>query len=559
MVDGKKVLARTIAVLCLAGVAVGGAVYAKETNLKDRIWLNQHVSIEQASSGDGEVQEINNAKAVSFWNLDYQQTVTNKINKEVKKGNYTIENPLLIINPYGTNTCSVNVYFEAEEGATLEYEVSTADYGTFKATAYTGEEKGLYQAQMLGFMPEEENTVTLTLKKDGETIGTSTHTVKMLSAASKVTKKAEYIDGESTQKLENGLYVAFGHSKSFDANVYMYDNEGILRGELPLREYRSDRLLFVDNCIMYSYGFNKIAKVNHLGQIVNTYKFSNDYELHHDFIYDEEKDRILMLASSTKGETVEDLILSMDLKTGVTKELIDMKDLMPEAYENAVQPDKKEKLDWIHINCLQLTNTGDLLLSSRETSTIICVTDIDTEPKLSYFICDESMWEGTAYEQYVLTKDGDFTAQAGQHSITVMKEESEALEDGQYYLYMFNNNFTYSGTRPQIKWDNYKGTGSYGVPAGASKYYRYLVDTNAKTFTLVKEFDVPYSPYVSSAENYGDNFVVASGSVGKGNQSACYYGEYDQDGNLIRQFDFKDGNYVYRVYKYAFENFYFAE
>ena len=189
MVDGKKVLATTIAVLCLAGVAVGGAVYAKETNLKDRIWLNQHVSIEQASSGDGEVQEINNAKAVSFWNLDYQQTVTNKINKEVKNGNYTIENPLLIINPYGTNTCSVNVYFEAEEGATLEYEVSTDDYGTFKATAYTGEEKGLYQAQMLGFMPEEENTVTLTLKKDGETIGTSTHTVKMLSAASKGPKK----------------------------------------------------------------------------------------------------------------------------------------------------------------------------------------------------------------------------------------------------------------------------------------------------------------------------------------------------------------------------------
>ena len=110
MVDGKKVLARTIAVLCLAGVAVGGAVYAKETNLKDRIWLNQHVSIEQVNSGDGEVQEINNAKAVSFWNLDYQQTVTNKINKEVKKGNYTIENPLLIINPYGTNTCSVNVH-----------------------------------------------------------------------------------------------------------------------------------------------------------------------------------------------------------------------------------------------------------------------------------------------------------------------------------------------------------------------------------------------------------------------------------------------------------------
>ena len=200
----------------------------------------------------------------------------------------------------------------------------------------------------------------------------------------------------------------------------------------------------------------------------------------------------------------------------------------------------------------KLTNTGDLLLSSRETSTIVCVTDIDSEPKVSYLLCDPSMWEGTAYEEYMFTKVGDFTAQAGQHTITVMHEESEALPEGQYYLYMFNNNFTYSGTRPQIKWDNYKGAGNYKAQADHSKYYRYLVDTKEKTFTLIKEFDVPYSPYVSSAENYGDNFVIASGSVSN-------YGEYDQEGTLIRHFEFNDEKYVYRVYKYEFENFYFGE
>lgn len=550
--EWKKVVGRTVGILCISGVITAGLVYAKDTNLKDRIWLNQHVSIENAKSGVDDVKAINNAKAVSFWNLDYQNTVTNKIKNMLKDGNYTVENPLLIVNPYGTNTCSVNVYFEAEEGAKLNYRVSTKEYGVFEETAYTKEGSTLYEAQLVGFMPGEENTVTLTLSKGDTVLGQSEHSITMPEAASKVTKKVDYTDGESTQPLSNGLYVAFGHSKSFDANIYMYDNNGVLRGELPVREYRSDRLLFIDDCIFYSYGFNKIAKVNRMGQIVDTYKFSSDYELHHDFIYDEKNDRILMLASSTIGETVEDLILSLDLKTGKTIELVDMKDLMPEAYENAVQPDAKEKLDWIHINSLQLTNAGDLLLSSRETSTIVCVTDIDSEPKLSYLLCDPSMWEGTDYEEYMFTKVGDFTAQAGQHSITVMHEESESLPEGQYYLYMFNNNFTYSGTRPQIKWDNYKGAGNYKAQADYSKYYRYLVDTKGKTFTLVKEFDVPYSPYVSSAENYGDNFVIASGSVSN-------YGEYDQEGTLIRHFEFNDEKYVYRVYKYEFENFYFEQ
>lgn len=546
----KKIIGTAAGLLCISGVVVAGLVYANTNNLKDKIWLNQHVSLQTVTNDEEEVQTVNNAKAVSFWNLDYQNTVTKKIEKEMKDGNYTVDNPLLIINPYGTNTCSVNVYFEGEEGLSLEYRVSTKDYGVFEEQAYIGSGTDYYEGQLLGFMPGEENEVTLTIKKGDTVVSESQHTITMPEAASKVTKKVSYTDGESKEALSNGLYTAFGHSKSFDANIYMYDNNGILRGELPLREYRSDRILFIDDCIFYSYGFNKIAKVNRMGQIVNTYHFSKDYELHHDFIYDEENNRILMLASSTVGETVEDLILSLDLNTGKTIELIDMKNVMPQTYEQAVQPEKKEKLDWIHINSLQLTLTGDLLLSSRETSTIVCVTDIDTEPKLSYLISDPSMWEGTDYENYVYEKVGDFTAQAGQHSITVMKEESKELEEGQYYLYMFNNNFTYSGTRPQIQWTNYKGAGNYQQEAEASKYYRYLIDTNKKTFTLVKEFDVPYSPYVSSAENYGDNFVIASGSVSN-------YGEYDKDGRLIRHFEFNDNKYVYRVYKYGFENFYF--
>lgn len=575
MLKSAKIVKRIAAIFCVVTLCVVGGIYAKETNLKDRIWLSKYVSIENAIKQEG-IFVINNAKGVSIWNTDYQNTVTNKIHAALKKNKYTIKKPLLLINPYGTNTCSVNVYFEAEEGATFMYQVATKGYEIFEQTVYTEKSQRQYEAQLIGLIPGEENKLTLRLIKNGEVIGQSEHTIMMPEAASTLTKQMEIEEGKSTKELTDGLYAVIGHNKSFDANVYLYDNHGVIRGEIPVKKYRSDRLLFIDGYLFYSYDFNKIAKMNRKGQIEETYRFHKDYELHHDFIYDENNHRILMLATNKTEETLEDLILSLDLNTGETKELIEMKTVMPEAHEAAIQPSYKKKLDWIHINSLQLTKEGDILLSSRETSSILCVTDIDTNPALSYIISDSSMWEGTVYEEKVLAKDGDFIAQAGQHTIAYMQEESERLEDGQYYLSMFNNNFGYSGSRPKIKWTNYEGVGNYKKVATASKYYRYLVDTNKGTFTLVKEFDVPYSPYVSSAQNYQEHFVAGSGAIAKveelnvdegyeakndqsnENYRSCF-GEYDENGVLIRRFKFYDKKYLYRTYKYDFYQFYFIK
>lgn len=39
----------------------------------------------------------------------------------------------------------------------------------------------------------------------------------------------------------------------------------------------------------------------------------------------------------------------------------------------------------------------------------------------------------------LLTRKGNLVAPAGQHTVTVEKDDS--LPDGQYYIYMFNNNY----------------------------------------------------------------------------------------------------------------------
>ena len=69
---------------------------------------------------------------------------------------------------------------------------------------------------------------------------------------------------------------------------------------------------------------------------------------------------------------------------------------------------------------------------------------------------------------------------------------------------------------------------------------------------MVQSFAVPFSAYVSSAQEYDGNIIIDSGMQG-------IFGEYDGNGNLIQEFQMKLADeFIYRVYKYNFANFYFA-
>lgn len=54
--------------------------------------------------------------------------------------------------------------------------------------------------------------------------------------------------------------------------------------------------------------------------------------------------------------------------------------------------------------------------------------------------------------------------------------EDDALEYGQYYLYMFDNNFGYSKTRKDYDWTVNDGIQTSITEGTTSYYYQYLVD-----------------------------------------------------------------------------------
>lgn len=484
------------------------------------------------------------------YDVEEQKKIREELEEKKASQEYTFNNMLIEKNPFGTNSQSLYVYFNTEEAVNVAYTVhvkdeSISDFGrnVFQEQHYQTE----HEFQVIGLVPEMENQITFFLtRKDGST-DTKQIVMEMGSVlGTEEVRLDKNVEGEADE-LEDGLYVVLGNDSETLDFMYYYDNDGVLRGEIPLLGYRSHRLIFDEESMYYSISETKMAQVNRIGQVTNVYDLGK-YQLHHDYLFDD-NGNMLILATDTEQDSVEDVVIKLDVNSGEVTEVLDLGDLLGN-YKSGCQKNSEGELDWMHLNTLQWLGNGSILLSSRETSSILKVDNIYDAPSLSYIIGEKDFWADTEYESMVFRKEGEFAAQGGQHSITYI--EDDTLEDGQYYLYLFNNNIGISESRPDYDWTAIGLTQSSAKDGEASSYYKYLVDENAGTFSLVDSFEVPYSGYVSSVQEIGDHVVFDSGVQG-------IFGEYDEEHELIASYKMDVEKFIYRVYKYDFCGYYFDD
>lgn len=81
------------------------------------------------------------------------------------------------------------------------------------------------------------------------------------------------------------------------------------------------------------------------------------------------------------------------------------------------------------------------------------------------------------HHDYVFDDDGNILLLATDTEQDSVEDES--LPEGQYYLYMFNNNIGVSETRPDFDWRVIDGIQSEAVDGTTSYDYKYLVDETA--------------------------------------------------------------------------------
>jgi len=526
----------------------------KSTTKKEQVSESDEKKEQKMSDNEANVMNEKQKKIYEkikkTYNAEEQQKIADELEKKKESQEYTLSNMLIEYNPFGTNTQSLYVYFETDSAVKVSYtiHVKEDDIADFSRNVYQDEEyQKEHEFQVIGLIPDTENTITFYITNEDGSTDTKEIVYEMGSLYGEEAVQLDTDVKQSADKLEDGLYVVLGNDSPSMDFMYYYDNNGVLRGEVPLLGYRSHRLIFDENSMYYSISEKKMAQVNRLGQVTKVYDLGN-YKLHHDYVFDE-NGNMLILATDTTQDSVEDIVLKLDVNSGEVTEVLDLGDLFGE-YKKTCVKNSSDELDWMYINTIQYIGNGSVLLSSRETSTIIKVDNIYDGPVVSYMIGEKDFWKDTSYVSLLLNKKGDFTIQGGQHTITY--ETDESLSDGQYYLYMFDNNIGISETRPDYDWSSIGLKVSSAVDGKNSKYYKYLVDENEGTFELVDSFKVPYSGYVSSAQETGDNVLVDSGLKGT-------FTEYDVDHKAIVTYKMDYEKFIYRVFKYKFDGFYFEK
>ncbi len=524
--------------IVFAGIALALAVCFGGCSSQDS--QEQESSVQEDELTEEELEEARD-QIRSIYDVDSQSAIKEELDAEKAEKEYTSDDMLVEYNPFGTNTQSLYVYFQTETPVSVSGTVHVEDEAIPDYTQQLTEDGSYlleHEYQVIGLIPDMENEITFTMTgTDGQTVE-KTITYEMGSLLGQEEVQLETEEGTSEEEQEEGLYVVLGNDSDGLDFMYYYDNNGVLRGEVPIIGYRSHRLLFSDEGMYFSISETKMARMDDLGQITAVYDLGQ-YELHHDYVFDDDGN-ILILATDTEQDSVEDVVVRLNVADGTVDEAFDLGELFGSYKEICVENSDGE-LDWIHINTIQWLGDGQVLLSSRETSSIIKITDVYETPSVEYIISDPAVWEGTEWETLVLEKDGDFASQGGQHSITYVEDES--LPEGQYYLYMFNNNIGVSETRPDFDWSVIDGIQSKAVDGTTSYYYKYLVDETTGSYELVDSFELPYSGYVSSVQEIGDNVVADSGMQG-------IWGEYDSEHELIRSFTMEKESFIYRVYKY---------
>ena len=175
------------------------------------------------------------------YTTDYQTEIALTLQDYKDNNIYTLEDPLMVANPYGTNTTGLYVYFTTDTPVKISYTVSAEGYSDFSRELY-GEYSTEHEYLLIGMIPDTVNTITLTAVDDeGNAVGTKEikyQTSPLLGSAENV--QLEVTKGESSAELSDGLYTMLGNRTEEDNEqtdyILLYDNNGTLRSEIVLKQ-----------------------------------------------------------------------------------------------------------------------------------------------------------------------------------------------------------------------------------------------------------------------------------------------------------------------------------
>lgn len=418
---------------------------------------------------------------------------TEEQNFEIK--GYTIDEPNIILNPYGNSPLTALVIFESETEIAPTVTITGKDSLTTFTHAFDKSKE--HYLPIYGLYADSENKIIIEYKENNKN-----RKKELIIKTDKLPDN--FILPESVyankKTLTNDLYF---YTPSSVGYTCAYDVNGDVRWYLTnYALWKIDRLknghllVSTERLINSPYYMTGLYEMDLLGKIYTEFSLEGGY--HHD--YYEMGNGNLLIASDDFGNddgTVEDYIVEVDRKTGEIIKTFDLKDILN------MEDGKSEnwsEYDWFHNNSVWYDkNTNSITLSGRHQDAVINIDYATGE--LNWIIGDPTNWS-KEYQKYFFKpiEDDEFEWQWSQHAAMITPEG---------YVFILDN----GNNKSKIEEEYVAAENSY------TRGVMYKIDTENMTIEQVWEYGKKrgsefYSPYISDVDYIKENhYIVHSGGI----------------------------------------------
>ena len=416
--------------------------------------------------------------------------------EEFHAGNYTLENPLVKLNPYLINPLAAVVMFKTEEEVAVTVRVlGKTPEATMKHTFPKAKEHVL---PILGLYGDYNNTVEIELYRGAmNTINIQTEPfTDSVAKLVKMDTTAEYLRDELIIVSPALTDLATGFDFAGDVRWHLniptvFDIKRAKNGNILIGSHR---------LLKIPYYMSGLYEMTMAGKVIKEYKIPGGY--HHDQ-FEMEDGNLLVLTEDLTSETVEDMCVLIDRETGEILKTWDYKDFLDPT--KVARSGSWTEEDWFHNNAVWYDKNTDSLTFSARHIDAMCNIDYETG-KLNWIIGDPEMWP-EEYQKYFFKPvgDGEFDWQYEQHANVITPDGDVMCFD--------NGHFRSKNPANRIlNKDNF----SRGV--------RYKINTDKMEIEQVWQYGKErgqefYSQYICNVEFYKEgHYMVHSGGI-------QYYGE----------------------------------
>lgn len=434
-----------------------------------------------------------------------QASIDEKLRAEYESGDYSFDDPFVIVNPYGISPLTALLMFDTDEE--MQESVRVIGHNANEdilMPPHNGQYKKKHIIPIYGLYASEMNKVTITLSdKNGfkKTKDINIATEDLPEMMKNINLHTAYnVENVQSVALADGLN--FSHSSIESMGIkYAFDLNGNIRwyfsdvGIFAGANYNDGKNIY-RSIGSYYYGDTLILQESYLGRIEKMFYMPSG--VHHDVHL---TDYDTLLVTSHHLESMQDLGIEIDVKTGVKINEIDYRKLLPRGRH--VGSFHLENEDWAHVNAI-VDYQGDYISSSNFQSAVF---RHSKDGQIKWILSDPAEYT-TYWKQYLLTPVGDsFEYPYNQHAVEVLPDYDNNPDTVDILL--FDNGTSRNAMNASLQ-ENIK-LGRAAEPPLYSRLVHYRI--NEKNMTVEQIWSYGKERPELFSETRGDADLLPNGNI----------------------------------------------